>query len=102
MTGWGLADNVNPLFFPPISGNGEKGWFGWATDDELEKLKGDFLKTSDDGERKELAARIQQRVYDAALFAPVGEYKPLTAYRKGVISGLVSGPVTVFWGIKKN
>lgn len=102
ITGWGLADNINPMFFAPLTGNGEKGWFGWTTDDELEKLKGDFLKTADEGERKALAAKIQERVYDAAVFAPVGEYKPLTAYRKGVVSGLVSGPVGVLWGIKKN
>ncbi|MDM0025336.1 ABC transporter substrate-binding protein [Variovorax saccharolyticus] len=102
ITGWGLADNINPMYFAPMTGNGEKGWFGWTTDDELENLKGEFLKTSDEAQRKALATKIQERVFDAAVFAPVGEYKPLTAYRKGVVSGLVSGPVGVLWGIRKN
>lgn len=102
ITGWGLADNINPMFFAPMTGNGEKGWFGWTSDDELERLKGEFLRTSDEAQRKALATRIQERVYDAAVFAPVGEYKPLTAYRKGVVSGLVTGPVGVLWGIRKN
>ncbi|WPH21833.1 ABC transporter substrate-binding protein [Variovorax paradoxus] len=102
ITGWGIADNMNPMFYAPLTGNGEKGWFGWATDDKLEQLKSDFLATADDPKRKDLATAIQQRVYDTGIYAPIGEYKPLTAYRKGVVSGVVRSPVNVFWNIKKS
>lgn len=97
ITGWNIPDTVNPLFYAPITGNGEKGWFGWATDDELERLKDEFLKAEDEGQRKLLAARIQERVYDAGILAPIGEYRQLTAIRKGVVSGIVTSPVGVFW-----
>ncbi|MCY1543930.1 hypothetical protein D9M68_797710 [compost metagenome] len=93
---------MNPMFFAPLTGNGEKGWFGWATDDKLEQLKSDFLASGDEPKRKELATAIQQRVYDTGIYAPIGEYKPLTAYRKGVVSGVVRSPVAVFWNLKKN
>ncbi|UUZ75314.1 hypothetical protein LP414_26385 [Polaromonas sp. P1(28)-13] len=49
-----------------------------------------------------MAASIQERVYDAAVMAPIGEYNQLTAIRKGVVSGIVPSPVGVFWGISKN
>lgn len=102
MTGWNLPDNINPMFYAPITGNGEKGWFGWTTDEPLEKLKNDFLAATTDADRKTLATQIQERVYDAAVLAPLGEYKQLTAVRKGVIDGVVTSPVGVFWGITKN
>ena len=101
ITGWNLPDTVNPMFYAPITGNGEKGWFGWPTDDQLEKLKTEFLNTRDEDKRKVLAASIQERVYDAGILAPIGEYKQLTAVRKGVVSGIVTSPVGVFWGITK-
>ncbi len=101
ITGWNLPDTVNPMFYAPITGNGEKGWFGWPTDDQLEKLKTEFLNAPDEARRKVLAASIQERVYDAGILAPIGEYKQLTAIRKGVVSGIVTSPVAVFWGITK-
>ena len=102
ITGWSYADNFNPMYFAPMTGNGDKGWFGWTTDDKLEQLKGEFMAASTDADRKRLAEAIQERVYEAAVFAPIGEYKPLTAWRKGVVTGLVKSPVQVFWGLKKN
>lgn len=102
ITGWNLPDNINPLFYAPITGNGEKGWFGWTTDEQLEDLKGKFLVADTQQERQALADGIQQRVYDAGILAPLGEYKQITAIRKGVIGGVVTSPVGVFWGITKN
>ncbi len=102
ITAWSVADNMNPMFLAPLTGNGEKGWFGWATDEKLEQLKADFLAASDEPTRKELAAAIQQRVFHTGIFAPIGEYKPQRAYRKGVVSGAVRAPVSVFWNLKKH
>ncbi len=102
ITGWFYADNFNPMYDAPMTGTGEKGWFGWTTDEKLEQLKTDFIGATTDDDRKKIATAIQQRVYDAAVFAPIGEYKPLTAWRKDVVTGLVKAPVQVFWGLKKN
>jgi len=65
-------------------------------------LKDEFLVADSEAERKALAVSIQERVYDAAVLAPLGEYKQLTAIRKDVIGGIVTSPVGVFWGITKN
>jgi len=100
ITGWGIADNMNPLFWAPMTGNGEKGWFGWTKDDRLEDLKREFMLTTDEAKRKELAEAIQLQVYQTGILAPLGENRPLTAVRKGV-TGLLKSPVNVFWNIKK-
>lgn len=101
ITSWGIADTMNPLFFAPLTGNGDKGWFGWTTDAELEKLKGDFVATSDPAQRKAIAEGIQLRAIDSAVYGLLGEFKPITAYRSSV-SGLVTAPVPVFWNLSKN
>lgn len=101
ITGWGASDTMNPLFFAPMTGNGEKGWFGWATDPKLEQLKSDFLKASDEASKKTLATAIQKQVFSTGIYAPVGEYKQFTAYRTGVVEGVVKAPVAVFWNLKK-
>lgn len=101
ITGWGASDTMNPLYFAPMTGNGEKGWFGWAKDDKLEKLKGEFLATMDEGKRKDLAQQIQLQVFETGLYAPLGESQNYSAVRKGVVSGLVNAPISVFWNIKK-
>lgn len=102
VTGWGASDTMNPLYFAPMTGNGEKGWFGWATDDKLEQLKAEFLTTMDEAKRKELAEKIQLQVFETGLYGPLGESLTYTGVRKGVISGLVNAPVNVFWNIKKD
>lgn len=102
VTGWGASDTMNPLYFAPMTGNGEKGWFGWATDDKLEQLKAEFLTTMDEAKRKELAEKIQLQVFETGLYGPLGESLTYTGVRKGVISGLVKAPVNVFWNIKKD
>jgi peptide/nickel transport system substrate-binding protein len=102
ITAWGIADTMNPLFFASLTGSGEKGWFGWATDDKLEQLKAQFLATMGEPERKQLAEQIQLENFAGGIVGPIGEYKPLTAYRKGVVSGVVTAPVNVFWNLKKN
>jgi peptide/nickel transport system substrate-binding protein len=102
MTGWGASDTMNPLFFAPLTGNGEKGWFGWAQDDKLEALKSDFVATTDLAKRKQLAEQIQLENYDAALMAPIGEFNTVSVIRRGVVSGVLTAPVNVFWNIKKN
>ena len=102
ITGWGASDNMNPMYFAPLTGNGEKGWFGWATDLKLEQLKSEFVATTDPAVRKRLAEEIQLDAYDNGLLAPLGEQTPLSVVRRGVISGIVKAPVNVFWNIKKN
>jgi peptide/nickel transport system substrate-binding protein len=102
ITNWTVAEMNNPMYMSHLTGTGEKGFFGWVTDPKLEGLKDRFQAESDPAKRKQIAAEIQEEVYDANVVAPLGEFKPIVAYRKGVVSGLVQAPVAVFWNLKKN
>lgn len=101
LTGWSAADQINPLYFAPMSGNGTKGWFGWPTDPKLEALKNQFVTATDAAQRKQLATQLQEEVFNAGIYGTIGETKALTALRKDRVSGLVHGPVGVFWGLKR-
>lgn len=102
VTGWLMADNLNPLFFPPLSGRGEDGWYGWNDDEELEVLKTRFVEAGDAAQRKTIAARMQRRAFEDGAFAPLGEFKLLSAFRRGRLSGLITAPVNVLWGVEKH
>jgi len=101
LTGWSAADQINPLYFAPMSGNGKKGWFGWPTDPKLVDLKAQFVRSTDPAQKKALAAEIQEEVFNAGIYGTVGEYVTLVALRKDRVSGLVKGPVGVYWGLKR-
>ena len=101
ITGWGGSDTLNPLFFAPLTGNGEKGWFGWNNDPKLEELKGAFVAATDPAARKRLAGEIQARAMETGLFAPLGETNNLSVIRRGEVEGVLLAPVNVFWNIKK-
>ena len=44
LTAWVGADIMNPLTSAPLGGQGEKGWAGWASDAELEKLRDQYAR----------------------------------------------------------
>ena len=80
---------------------GEKSWFGWPSDGELEKLRDQFARETDASKKKPLAEAIQARAFEIGTHAPLGEYvNPLAARRN--ITGFVTGPGNLYWNIKKN
>jgi peptide/nickel transport system substrate-binding protein len=100
-TAWVAPDIWNPLTNPAVAALGEKSWFGWPDDAELEKLRDQFARATDDAKKKALAEDIQARAFEIGTHAPLGEYaNPLAARRN--ISGFVTGPGNLYWNIKKN
>ena len=100
-TGWSGSDAINPLFYPPLTGNGEQGYFGWPSDPALETLKSRFIATVDAAERARLASQIRQSALDAGVIGPIGEMHVLTAVRRGALSGLLKGQLGVYWNVRK-
>jgi len=100
-TAWVAPDIWNPLANPAVGALGEKSWFGWPSDAELEKLRDQFARETDEAKKKALAEAIQARAFQIATHAPLGEYiEPLAARRN--ITGFVTGPGNLYWNIKKN
>ena len=100
LTAWVAPDIWNPLTNPAVSALGEKSWFGWPSDVELEKLRDQFAREIDEAKKRSLAESIQARAFDIGTHAPLGEYvNPLAARRN--ISGFVTGPGNLYWNLKK-
>ncbi len=99
-TAWVSPDIWNPLTNAAIGAAGEKSWFGWPSDAEIEKLRDSFAREIDLGKRKVLAEAIQARAFEVGTHVPVGEQINPYALRKGV-TGLVIGPGNFYWNIKK-
>ena len=100
-TAWVAPDIWNPLTNPAVGAQGDKSWFGWPKDDEIEKLRDQFARATDEAKKKSLAEAIQARAFEIGTHAPLGEYvNPLAARRN--ISGFVTGPGNLYWNIRKN
>jgi peptide/nickel transport system substrate-binding protein len=100
-TAWVAPDIWNPLTNPALGAQGEKSWFGWPSDGQIEKLRDEFARATDDAKKKALAEQIQARAFEVATHAPLGEYANPLAARKSV-TGFVTGPGNLYWNIKKN
>jgi len=102
-TNWAAADVMNPLVNFSIGGRGKNGgWFGWADDPTIEKLKDQFARSSSVDEQKKLATEIQKEAYDQVIYVPLGQFVIPSAWRKS-LTGVLDGPATpVFWNIDKS
>jgi peptide/nickel transport system substrate-binding protein len=101
LTAWVGADIMNPLTSAPLGGQGEKGWAGWASDAQLEKLRDDYARADTDADKKRIAEAVQIRAMQVGTHAILGEYKNPAAVRKNV-SGVVKAAANVYWNISKN
>lgn len=68
------------------------GFSAAADDPKLEKMPA--------AERKEIAGKVQARVYDQVIYVPLGQYRQPAAWRAS-LSGVVKAPIPVFWNMEK-
>jgi peptide/nickel transport system substrate-binding protein len=66
-------DVITPAVHAGIGGTGEKAWFGWPTNEAIERLRADFVKV-DPAQQKQIAEQIQQMAYDEAPYVPWGQF----------------------------
>ena len=100
-TAWVAPDIWNPLTNAAIGADGEKSWFGWPKDEQIEKLRDQFARATDAAKKRALAEAIQARAFEIGTHAPLGEYVNPLATRKNV-TGWVIGPGDIYWNVKKN
>jgi peptide/nickel transport system substrate-binding protein len=94
------ADATNPINNAYFGAAGEKSWFGWPSDPEMEKLRDSYARETDAAKQKALAETIQLRALETAQFGWIGQWYGPGAHRKNV-TGWLSTPVPVFWNIEK-
>ena len=91
----------NPVTLSGHATNGDKGWFGWPTDDVQEKLRDEWARAETTEQRKEVARRMQKNAWDFVPHIYMGHFFRVTAFRKSV-KGVIGVPEVVpFWNIEK-
>jgi peptide/nickel transport system substrate-binding protein len=100
-TSWNAPDIVNPAVNQMLRASGGKGWFGWPTDEALEKLRAQWFDATDPAKQSRLATAIQVQAYKTLPYIPLGNYIQRHAWNKRV-SGVHSAPTTVYWNISKD
>ena len=99
-TGWTGVETLDPSADLPLAANGGAAWFGWPSDEKLEALRAEWLKTSDSEARQEIAAKIQALAFETLPYIPTGQWSPVTAYRKN-IKGVIIAPALFMWNVEK-
>jgi peptide/nickel transport system substrate-binding protein len=98
-TYWSGLDQLDPAVHVSIRGNGKAASRGWPTSERLELLRNEWLFSTDLGDRKRIAALIQQQVFVDVPYIPLGQILPPTVYRRSV-TGVLSG-YALFWNLQK-
>lgn len=96
-TWWIGADVADPMSIA-FSGSPEKGWFGWAADEELEKARDAYTKATSPEEKLEIGKKVQERLWAIGASGHLGQFFVPVAYRNNV-TGLIKSPVQFFWNI---
>jgi peptide/nickel transport system substrate-binding protein len=99
-TFWVNADLLNPITNAGFNAKGKNGWFGWAEDAEIEKLKAEYVAATDPKKQKDLLDAITKRAFEKVLYVPIGQFQWPYAYRTS-LSGVLDGPAPVFWNVEK-
>jgi hypothetical protein len=96
------ADVASPVSNIGISGGGvERAWFGWPTDEAVEKMRDEFSLEPDPAKQKEIAVALQKRLYEVVPYINYGQWVQPVAYRSN-LDGVLISPVPFFWNISKN
>lgn len=102
LTAWQAFDVWSPIANPTTDTRGEKStWFGWATDDKLAQVRNEFMRATDDAQKKKLADQMHARMFEIGTHATLGEYSQPMAARKN-ISGFFITNGNIYWNLKKD
>ena len=100
MTAAAVTLLIDPINNHYTEASGDRAQFGWPLDEEIEKLRMDFVRETDPRKQVEIAAAVQKRVIDLGVMVPLGQYvQPLA--RRRTVSGNIPSPLTVFWNVDK-
>jgi peptide/nickel transport system substrate-binding protein len=93
-------DMANPAINYPMRGVGDKSWFGWPTDPEMEKLRDAWFDAQDAATQRKLIDGMQKHAWETVPFIPTAQFVIPTAYRSN-ISGLLISPIAFLWNVEK-
>jgi peptide/nickel transport system substrate-binding protein len=98
-TGWGGAEEVNPVSNIWLRGNGRDAAPGWPSSPRLEELRAAWLRAPDIAAQQRIAADIQRQAFADLPYLPTGQLFTPVAHRSD-LQGIVTG-LPAFWNVKR-
>ena len=100
-TWWTGGPMSSPITSAPLATScDKKNWFGWPCDDQIEKLRADFIKAGTPAEQKKVADDIQKRFYEFLPYVNTGQFTAPVAWRTS-LTGVPDSLLFVAWNIEK-
>lgn len=97
-TWWPCQGIANPATNPTLRGQGERGWFGWYSNDRVEQLTRDWLESARPEDQLRAAEEIQQESMRDVPIVPLGRYYIHTAYRSD-LRGFLKNSISLPWNV---
>jgi len=94
------ADALNPISNNYFLASGDKAWFGWPNDPEMEKLRDSYAKETDPAKQKAIAHAVQARALETAQYGWLGQWYGPGSCRTNV-NGWLKAPCAVMWNVEK-
>ena len=83
-----------------LRANGEGAFFGWPSSPQIEAEIVAWYDARTPDEEKAVARRLNRLAFDHAIYAPLGHFLQLQAWRTS-LAGVGRGPLPFFWGVSK-
>ena len=104
--GWSIFHNwwlgssfVNPAISPVLRGLGAKGWAGWYSNEQIEKLVAEWTVAPTDVDRLRLARAMHEIALDDVPTVVLGRFFILTSHHKN-LTGLVESTSPYPWNLR--
>ncbi len=97
---WNGIDLVNPLSDPAVSQNCNPHNPGWYCDEKQTALLRRYSETTDEAERKRLAAELQAAFHENVNLVIGGQFQAPMAYRSN-FTGIIPFAFPLFWNIER-
>jgi peptide/nickel transport system substrate-binding protein len=106
--GWNIfitsADGLsssNPIWAAAHAATGERGWFGWPSNERHEQLRNEWVQAPDLETRLKVTRDLQQNAWDFVPHVYYGQWVPPAAHRKNVTGWIPSPGCVPFWNVRK-
>jgi peptide/nickel transport system substrate-binding protein len=97
----GAAAVGNPIALAGHAANGDKGWFGWPSDEANEKLRDKWASAANEAEQKAVARELQQNAWNFVPHVWLGQWVAPVAYRNNLRGVLAIPEIIPFWNMEK-
>jgi peptide/nickel transport system substrate-binding protein len=97
----GAAAVGNPIALAGHAANGDKGWFGWPSNEANEKLRDKWASAPDEAAQKAVARELQQNAWNFVPHVWLGQWVAPVAYRANLRGVLAIPEIVPFWNMEK-